>query len=144
MIKYSIRRAAASDATELLKLNLEFNKIETPIGHIVSSLSRIDNPETIFVAYSESGLMGFACLQITQSFCYAKPNAQITELFVQPLHRQKGIASQLIRAAEDFLQERNAEELTVLTRKGNKPALAFYRKHDFKKEDELCMRKLIA
>ena len=97
-----IHIATIQDAEQLEILNNEFNGAgETTLEHIRSSLA--DNKQEVIVVDDLNGeLTGFVCVQLKKSFCYDDYMPEITEVYVKPQHRRKGIASAMIVFAEEY------------------------------------------
>ena len=128
-----VHRASRADAYDLAKLNQAFNEIDTPVSWIEDALSSPRTPEIVLVARSRNQAVGFACLRIAYSFCYDKPQGEISELFVVESHRRQGIAKRLV---EQLLKEAKAFgvfEIIVLTGGQNETGQAFYQALDFER-----------
>lgn len=89
-----VRIATVRDAEQLSVLNDEFNgKDETTIDNIRNSI--INNKQEVVIVADENGmLVGFVCVQLKKSFCYNEYMPEITEVYVAPTYRKKGIASE--------------------------------------------------
>ena len=88
-----IRLASVGDAGELERLNAEFNgKGKTTEESIRASLLT-NRREIVIVADGDGGrLAGFVCVQLKKSFCYDEYMPEITEVYVRPEYRGRGIA----------------------------------------------------
>ena len=119
-----VRFANPQDATCLAKMNSVFNRqlmdAKTIRKKIRSGL------ELVLVAEIDDHIAGFACAQFFDSFCYANPYAELTELFVEATHRRRGIAVALVRQMEEELAKRGASHIHILTGARNGPARALY------------------
>jgi len=73
---------------------------------------------------------------------YATPHAELTELFVEPGYRRRGVGRALVAHAERLARERGAEELGVLTGFTNLEGQAFYRVVGYT-DRELAMGKTL-
>lgn len=139
-----IRKATANDAEELEILNNEFNgKGETNIENIKNSL--INNQhEVVIVADIENELVGFVCVQLKKSFCYDEYMPEITEVYVKPAHRKRGIASDMITFAEKYCNENYAlHKYELLTGKTNLSAQAVYEKLGYINDNEVHLSKRV-
>ena len=139
----SIRRAIPADAADLELLNRAFNGEDVAdAAHIAESL--VQNPEEpVFIARVNGEPAGFICAQIKRSMCYRVPSAELTEMFVAPPHRRKGVASALICALEAELSSRGITEITILTGNDNLPAQALYAAMGYEPSGELHLEKEI-
>ncbi len=123
---YRIRRAHSRDAGSLSEMNYQFNKIVINPNGISTKLKK--GNEIVFVATNKENPIAFICAQIFTSFCYKKPYAEITELYVKAEHRQKGVARRLIKAMESRLMKRKVNHIHILTSSSNKAARNLYEK----------------
>ena len=88
-----VRLASVGDAGELERLNAEFNgKGKTTEESIRASLLT-NRREVVIVADGNGGqLAGFVCVQLKKSFCYDEYMPEITEVYVRPEYRGRGVA----------------------------------------------------
>ena len=119
-----IRAATPEDAAPLSKMNQLFNHLSIGLRDIQKKLR--DGDEIVLVAQSGEGLCGFACAQVMDSFCYKKPYAELTELYVGSAYRRNGIATMLVRSMEKELSKRGVVHIHILTGVANRPARALY------------------
>ena len=137
------RIATNADAEQLSILNEAFNGNEKTIDDIRKSLT--DNQqERVIVEEIEGKLVGFVCVQLKSSFCYKGYSAEITEVYVDPSYRKKGIASNMIRYAEQYcMQNYPLHHYELLTAKENKIAQTLYAKLGYVEDEELHLVKKI-
>ncbi|MGA2785687.1 MAG: GNAT family N-acetyltransferase [Candidatus Bathyarchaeia archaeon] len=121
-----VRKAGPNDATTLSKMNNEFNHLRIKPKDIHKKLNR--GSEIVLVAEVDGKLSGFACAQIMDSFCYTKPYAEMTELFVRATSRRMGVGKALVGAIEKELLSRGVSHIHILTGMKNKSARALYEK----------------
>lgn len=139
-----VRIATIDDAEQLGILNDEFNgKGETTIENIRKSL--IENQqEVVVVASYESELVGFVCVQLKKSFCYDEFMPEITEVYVKPMHRKNGIASEMITFAEEYCRRNYPlHEFELLTGRENLVAQSVYSRLGYSDDNELHLSKRI-
>ncbi len=123
-----IREAQVSDALALIKLNKEFNGskgTEDDLRRVKKMLSN-QGSEVVYVAEYQGRLVGLIAIQITRSFCYPKPNAEITELFVDKKIRRRKIASILVEKAVERAEKEDAEDIVLRVNRLNSSAIKFY------------------
>lgn len=139
-----IRIATANDAEQLGILNDAFNgEGETTLDHIKQSLLG-NRQEVIIVDEENDVLVGFVCVQLKKSFCYDDYMPEITEVYVDPAHRQKGIASKMISFAEDYCsQNYPLHKYELLTGTENSIAQSVYQKLGYTDDGELHLSKRI-
>ncbi len=89
-------------------------------------------------------LVGFVCVQLKKSFCYNDYMPEITEVYVVPAYRKKGIASEMIIFAEDYCAKNYSfHKYELLTGKKNVVAQSVYGKLGYADDDELHLSKRI-
>jgi GNAT superfamily N-acetyltransferase len=119
-----VRRARLSDAAALATMNSEFNHVDIDPGWVRASLRH--GREIVLVAERGGERAGFACALVNVSFCYDRPWAELTELFVRPGHRRAGCGKALVRAIEMELSRRGVVHVHILTGARNRRARALY------------------
>ena len=138
-----IRLATVNDAERLRRLNEEFNGEETTIESIRESL-RNNQQEVVIVAEEDDTLVGFVCVQLKKSFCYDDYMPEITEVFVMPEYRKRGIASNMILFAEEYCSKMYPlHKYELLTGKKNVVAQSVYGKLGYADDEEIHMVKRV-
>lgn len=139
-----VRRATENDAEALAALNDAFNGAgETTLAAIRRSLA--DNPQEVVVVDDEGGVItGFVCVQLKKSFCYDAYMPEITEVYVRPEYRSRGVASRMIAFAEDYCRRNYPiHRYELLTGAENRVAQSLYRKLGYSDDRELHLSKRI-
>jgi ribosomal protein S18 acetylase RimI-like enzyme len=136
----AVRVAIATDAIELARLNAAFNGGEEPPGALADRLADPERTETALLAEIAGHVVGFAGLRISPGLFYAEPRAELTELYVEPGYRRRGVGRALTIHAEQMARAAGATELFVLTGFDNVEAQALYRELGFL-DQELALRK---
>lgn len=97
---------------------------------------RIKNKEAeIFMAIDDDGSgMGFTLLYPTFSSVSQARVFTLNDLYVDPDHRKKGVASALMTAAGDYAKMKGAVRLHLETEPSNTSAQALYEKESWVKE----------
>lgn len=137
-----IRLATEQDAQALYRLNEAFNGggLTTP-EHIRDSLTN-NQQEVVVVAQKNNELVGFVCVQLKCSFCYEAAMPEVTEVYVEPAYRNRGIATRMLAFAEEVCLSRGPmQKLELLTGQGNIAAQAAYRKCGYVADGKLHMSK---
>ena len=139
-----IRLATINDAEQLNILNEEFNgKGETSLENIKSSLLN-NQQEIVVVSEVEDVLVGFVCVQLKKSFCYDDYMPELTEVYVKPKYRQKGVASEMIRFAEEYCSKTYPlHKFEVLTGNENNTAQIVYGKLGYEDDGEIHLSKRV-
>lgn len=139
-----VRTAAPTDAYQLSLLNDEFNgEGETTLENIQKSLST--NRQEIVIVDEENGILtGFVCVQLKKSFCYDEFMPEITEVYVAPEYRKRGIARKMITFAENYCKEHYPlHRFELLTGTDNSVAQSVYTKLGYTDEGEMHLSKRI-
>lgn len=137
-----VRIAGEQDAQQLLLLNDEFNGIgETSLENVKIFLSY--NPQEVVIVDEEDGqLTGFLCVQLKKSFCYKAVHAEITEVYVKPACRRKGIAGRMLAFAQTYCASRySVHKLELLTGEENAEAQSVYRRLGYQQDGEIHLSK---
>ena len=140
-----VRKATEKDAEQLAALNEKFNGPgETTLEHIQSSL--LCNPQEVVIVDAENGILtGFVCVQLKKSFCYDDYMPEITEVYVRPAYRGKGIASHMISFAEAYCSSHYPlHKFELLTGAENLVAQSLYSKLGYADDCELHLSKHIS
>ena len=129
--KLNIRRAGANDIPLLTSLSEElgYPTSEADIKKRLSELSS-DPKNGIFVAEYEF-IVGWIHISITQSL-QSKSFAEIRGLVVSESHRNVGIGTQLVLAAENWAKDQNHNKIRVRTNVVRKQTITFYKKLGYK------------
>ena len=124
-----VRIATVNDAEQLKILNNEFNgEGETSIDNIRNSLMN-NKQEVVIVADEDDRLVGFVCVQLKKSFCYDEYMPEITEVYVKPAYRKRGLASEMITFAEAYCSKNYPlDKYELLTGQENLVAQTVYNK----------------
>lgn len=123
-----VRGAEPRDGVELIKLL----KAADSAAHVRVSANDIgsaldsDGTERVFVAEVSGKLIGFASVQVTESFAYTRPTAELTNLFVLPGYRRGGIGSQLLSAVIAHSENHRVLELFARVNEKNLGASNLY------------------
>lgn len=96
----------------MAKMNIEFNHNVIDPKDIRNKLLR--GSEIVLVAESEDKILGFACAQLIDSFCYTRPYAELNELYIQVAYRRKGIGIALVRSIEKELAMHGVTHIHIL------------------------------
>ena len=140
-----VRIATVNDAEQLKILNNEFNgEGETSIDNIRNSLMN-NKQEVVIVADEDDMLVGFVCVQLKKSFCYDEYMPEITEVYVKPAYRKRGLASEMITFAEAYYCSKNypLDNMNFLTGQENLVAQSVYNKLGYVDDNELHLSKRV-
>jgi GNAT superfamily N-acetyltransferase len=116
------RIATADDAAALAKLNAAFNAVQEAPEQLAQRLADSRRVETPIIAELDGQVVGFAAVRLVPCVFYASLHAELTELFVQPEYRRRGVGRALIAHAERLASDGGADELVLLTSFANQEA----------------------
>ncbi|MGC9523776.1 MAG: GNAT family N-acetyltransferase [Anaerolineae bacterium] len=139
-----VRIADLADAAELARLNAAFNEVYEPPEAVAARLSNPGRVEMPLIATDGVRTVGFAALRIVPCVFYATPHAELTELYVEPAYRRRGIARRLVALAERLAVDRGADRLVILTSVDNRAARALYASMGYVPEDLAMVKGLAA
>jgi ribosomal protein S18 acetylase RimI-like enzyme len=122
-----IRPATPADAGDLARMNAAFNGVSDSAAQIAARMAACADIETAILAKADGQVGGFACVRVVPCVLYAEPYAELTELYVDPAFRRRGLGRALIGYAEQLARTRGATELLIMTGTGNAAAQALYR-----------------
>jgi ribosomal protein S18 acetylase RimI-like enzyme len=120
------RPATPADVAALARMNAAFNDVSDPPEQIAARLLACREIETPILAELDGQACGFACVRLVPCVLYAEAYAELTELYVEPAYRRRGVARALLAHAERLARERGAAELMIMTSRDNAAALALY------------------
>lgn len=127
----SIRKAVASDAAAILRLNAEHNDVRSREAGIAKRLAQSDGVESLYLAEIEDEVVGHLSLRLMAQICDDAPYAEVSELYVAAEHRRKGVATALMDHAVALAKEAGAQEIVLLTNFRNHVAQQFYFAHGY-------------
>ena len=122
-----IRLATPADADALARMNAAFNGVFDSGAQIAARLAACADIETAILAELDGQVGGFACVRVVPCLLYAESYAELTELYVEPAFRRRGLGRALIAYAEQLALARGASDLVIMTGVGNAAAQALYR-----------------
>jgi ribosomal protein S18 acetylase RimI-like enzyme len=121
------RIASIQDAPALASMNAAFNDSLETSEQIAQRLADPHRVETPIIAELDDEIVGFAAVRLVPCVFYPAPHAELTELFVEPGYRRRGIGRALLLHAERLALDGGADELVLLTGFTNQAAQALYR-----------------
>src|SRR3954468_11760714 len=139
-----VRPAEVSDVTEVARLLTELN-LDVGVGGYPPDRERdpevatvtpdqvqrraisMRNLETVYVAEVEGAVCGFVSLRLTPYLDQDAPYAEITEVYVEPQARRRGVAQALMTFAESQAARYGATSVHLVTGADNVKAQAFYK-----------------
>lgn len=140
-----IRLASIGDAAELELLNAEFNGRGEATAESIRTSLLTNRHEVVVVADEKDGkLAGFVCVQLKKSFCYEDFMPEITEVYVRPDYRRRGIAREMLTFAQEYCKKiYPLHSFELLTGSDNTAAQKLYSALGFEYDGETHMSKQV-
>jgi GNAT superfamily N-acetyltransferase len=138
---FCIRLATPDDAEALARIVPRFTREEATPDAMCRRFDLAGARETVLVAERPEGIVGFACVQHLRSLCYARPWAELTDVYVDAAHRGQGIGTALIHRAEEISIRLGATDMVVVTGRMNLPAQNLYRTLGYRENNQMVFQK---
>lgn len=84
-----------------------------------------------FVAESDEGVVGWACVSVRQNFITKERYADFHSIYISPSARGSTVVAQLVQAVFDFCRERKLDRAVFRTRATNEPMKAVLARYGF-------------
>lgn len=136
------RIAAPSDAAAISGLLFDFNREALSPEELGQRMEQAQGLETIFLGELDGTLAGLLVLRTVPTVSAAQDWAEITELYVQPAFRRKGVGRALIEAALAYARHRGCTEVHLLVDPQNTPAISFYKAVGFRRNSCEMLQEL--
>jgi ribosomal protein S18 acetylase RimI-like enzyme len=120
------RIATPADAAAISSLLFEFNQEALSPEELGQRMEQARGLETVFLGELDGGLAGLLVLRTAPTVASAQDWAEITELYVQPASRRRGVGKALIDEALAHARDLGCTEVHLLVDPKNTPALSFY------------------
>lgn len=138
----TVRIACLSDAALITRLLHEFNGESLSPEAMARRMEQARGLETAFLGELEGRLAGILVLRTVPSLSGAEDWAEITELYVQPAFRRRGVGRALVEAAGAYSRGQGCGEIHLLVDPSNASALAFYGALEFRRDCWEMKRRL--
>jgi ribosomal protein S18 acetylase RimI-like enzyme len=122
----TIRTATPSDAGAVSELLLEFNGEALSPDELAERMVQAVGLETVFLGQLEGRLAGLAVLRTIPTLSAPEDWAELTELYVRPPDRRRGVGKALVGAAIQYAHSRGCTQVHLLVDPENRAALSFY------------------
>ena len=147
MDRFAARRATDADLSSLLTMMEDFNAIEAIAFDRASFAPRLERLigdvalGGALVCTIDGAAVGYALVTWGYDLEFGGRDAFLTELYLVPGARGRGIGRQALAAAEAFARANGAHALHLLVRHDNTPARALYEGTGFVTQPRLVMTK---
>jgi len=103
-----------------------------------------ENVVSVFVATLNADVVGFVHVRAAADYYLRTQQAHVADLVVSPRARGRGIATKLLRRAEDWARESGFKQLTIAVFEANREALTLYERRGFERETIRLVKPLPA
>ncbi len=142
MDEITIRRFAAEDATPLAALMTELGYPTEPQAMIARMERIARHPDhATFLAVNGAEIIGMVGAYITLSYEHDVPIGRITGLIVTGRVQGMGVGSRLLTAAEDWVRERGAGQMSLTSHLRREAAHAFYERRGYEVTGKRFVRR---
>ena len=143
MEQIKVRQATPDDAAELAVLLDRFDGAGASSAQVAARMQACAHVLTTYVAEVDGTMAGFACLRLVPHLQGDAPYAELTDLYVDPPFRRRGVARALMTEVETVAQAAGADEIVVITDFENDGAQDTYRAQGYDRW-AMAMRKCFA
>jgi ribosomal protein S18 acetylase RimI-like enzyme len=137
-----IRVATPADAATISSLLLEFNREAISAEELGQRMEEAQGLETVFLGELDGELAALLVLRTAPTVASAQDRAEITELYVQPASRRRGVGRALVGAALAHARHHGCTEVQLLVDPQNTHALSFYKAAGFHRDSWEMVQKL--
>lgn len=146
-----LRAARLADVPGLLAMMAPFNRSEgiiwrpKPVARALRRLLRDSRLGAVQVAEgsARSALLGYIVATFNYDLEFAGPDAFVTELFVKPANRGRGLGRRLIEAMTVQMRASGAHAVHLLVRPENRAARRLYQSAGFQLVPRLVMTRTL-
>ena len=143
MEQVTVRQATPDDAVELAGLLDRFDGAGATPEQVAARLRACSHVLTTCIAEVERTIAGFACLRLVPHLQGDAPYAELTDLYVDPPYRRRGVARALMTEVETVAAAAGADEIVVITGFDNDGAQDAYHAQGYARWAQ-AMRKCFA
>ena len=127
----TVRAAGPADAPVVADLLVEFNGEGPSPEALARRMKQLRGVETAFLGEWEGEAAGLVVLRTVPTLSGTDDWAEITEMYVRPHFRRRGIGRALVEAALDWGCKRGCREFHLLVDPSNEAGQAFYARLGF-------------
>ena len=138
----TVQIATPADAPSISDLLYEFNGEALPPAKLAARMEEAQGLETVFLGELAGRLAGLLVLRVIPTLSEPEDWAEITELYVRPAARRKGVGKALVEAAIQYAQACGCTHMHLLVDPANRVALSFYPVVGFYRDSYAMRRRL--
>jgi ribosomal protein S18 acetylase RimI-like enzyme len=136
----TVRQATPDDAAALAPLLNHFDGMGAAPAQVAARIRACRGVVTTFLGEIDGEPVGFAFLRLVPHIQGDEPYAELTDIFVEPAFRRRGVARALLAHVEAAARVAGASEVVLITGCDNETAQAAYRAAGYA-DWALAMRK---
>lgn len=150
MIQPIVKQAGPEDLQSLLpfiKAYYEFDSIPfqpVEIGRSLTELLRNPSLGRVWIVYAGKESVGYVIVTFGYDLEFGGFIATVTELFIVPAHRGRGMGTQVLQFVENTCRDLGIRALELQVEQDNVEAQAFYRKLGFNTHERIPLSKRLA
>jgi ribosomal protein S18 acetylase RimI-like enzyme len=130
----AVRVARCADAPAISGLLYEFNGEALSSKELARRMEQVEGLETVFLGELGGLPVGLLVLRTVPTLSGPEDWAEVTELYVRPASRRRGVGRALVGAATQFARRRGCSEVHLLVDPENMAALSFYQALGFQRD----------
>lgn len=115
MEQVTVRQATTADAPQLAILLDRFDGAGASPEQVATRMQASSHVLTTYVAEIAGTMAGFACLRLVPHLQGDASYAELTDLYVDPPYRRRGVARALMTEVEAVAMATGADEIVVIT-----------------------------
>jgi ribosomal protein S18 acetylase RimI-like enzyme len=131
MKRLTIRQAIANDAAALARLLDQFDGMGATPEQVAARMLASQRVLTTFIGEMDGQPVGFACLRLIPHLQGDEPYAELTDIYVDPPFRHRGVARALLVHVEEAARSAGADGVVLITGFDNENAQAAYRANGY-------------
>ena len=135
-----VREATQDDVPALAILLDHFDRMGATPEQVAARMRACQGVLTTFLGEVDGEPAGFACLRLVPHLQGDEPYAELTDIFVEPPYRRRGVARSLLAHVEAAARAAGASDAVLTTSSDNEIAQSAYRAAGYA-DWALAMRK---
>jgi len=143
----TLRRATMTEIailTRFIQRYFAYDHLTFDRNAIRSGLKQLLKNRSIgqaFLVISNSKPVGYTILIDSFDLEFGGRVAFVTDLYLEPDFRRRGIGTEVLKQLEHFCRERGMKTIELQAERRNRAALSFYRRQGFQRHDRVALSK---
>ncbi len=137
-----VRIGVVADAPSISNLLYEFNGEALSPSALAERMQEVQDLEAAFLAELDGTAVGLLVLRTVPTLSDPQDWAEITEMYVRPNSRRRGVGRALIEAAIKHARRHGCTEVHLLVDPANRTGLSFYEAVGFSRDSWEMRREL--